>query len=1489
MKQFFFAFIFLLCAFAGRSQTTYYWVGGTAEGNISSAANWNTKQDGSGTTRAVSAATDILIIDGANIGGATSATGIATINVNSGTTAQVKIVNGASVTMVRTATTGTLTLANNTPGQDGLTIDATSILQLGSATSGYTGAVFLDLPTSTASIAGKIKFLQATTTGASSRMTCRTVGGVVFTTGSSFEFDNTLGYPFGTVASGTPGTSNSLNYAVVFQSGTSLINTSLYSPFGSSSTSWIVDFRSGSNYYVRNTMTTGSLTNAKTFANVFIQNNATLTTDGAALNKIENLTIDAGCNLNVGASTSTQIPVLGNLTVNGAINGTLSPGTTILVMGGNSAQSISGTGAINVSNFIIGDNSSVTLNSDISVAIAINVYGKLNLTNHKIAGTGTFTSRVNFTPSTGATQTGAGLTTGSFLVTVASGLSSLQGLSVAGTGIPAGTNIVSYSSSGGQLTLSQPATVTNSNVTLTFSSNTATLTTAHPNGFDSTAGAIVVTGTKTYQAGTNYIINAATNTPVGITSGTASAMSVGNLTLNANATTNTDIKIGGVLALNNSIFSIRTIDTLRISGGSLAGSFGTGNYIATLADNTTGNKGVLVYQNITASTLLPIGSSNNYLPVTLNPSATGGGDYSVNVFEGITANALPNGTALTDKTKTVNAVWNINRSNGTSGTNCDVTLGWQAALQGSVFATAGACGISTYDGSTPWPQTLAGSGTVAGKTVTATLSSFSSTAAYSIWSSKQNQTITFNPLNAMTYGDADLTLNALSTNNTITITYASDNSAVATIVNGKIHIVGAGTANITASQAGNNLYNAATDVIQPLTVNKAALGIKANNATITLGDPLPAFTSVFTGLANGDVAASFTLAYTPATTPATASTYAIVPSATGAVTNNYNITYTNGVLTVNSPALGTATITFGAISAKTYGNANFSAGAISNNTETAILYQSSNTAVATIDATGTIHIVSVGSANITASQPASASFNAANNVMQTLVVNQAPLTITADNKTRNQGDVNPTLTVTCTGFVNGESVSILTTAPTITTTATQASAPGTYPITASGAAATNYIISYVDGLLTVNSFLQQVITFPALPIKTYGNADFASGITSNNTSIPIVYTSSNSAVATIAGGQIHIVGAGSTLITASQAGDATHGAAANQSQTLTVNKSNLIITANNQTKYAGDANPTLTVSYATFVNGENASVLTTQPVAITTATTASPAGAYPITVSGAVSGNYNISYVAGTLTVSALVAQTINFPALPAKTYGNADFATGATSNNTTVAVTYTSSNPSVATVVNGNVHITGAGTTTITASQAAAPGYIAAANVAQSFVVNKANLAIVADNKTKVEGQANPQLTASYIGFVNGDNASSLTSAPILNTVVTVASVIGNYPITVSGAASNNYNITYSNGVFSVTPTTGNNEAELKVFATSPSTLQVQLYVTTPVIVAVQLFDINGRVVYNRKEYAAQGNNTFTVPIGNVQPGIYTVYVAGNNVQLNKNISLVK
>jgi hypothetical protein len=82
---------------------------------------------------------------------------------------------------------------------------------------------------------------------------------------------------------------------------------------------------------------------------------------------------------------------------------------------------------------------------------------------------------------------------------------------------------------------------------------------------------------------------------------------------------------------------------------------------------------------------------------------------------------------------------------------------------------------------------------------------------------------------------------------------------------------------------------------------------------------------------------------------------------------------------------------------------------------------------------------------------------------------------------------------------------------------------------------------------------------------------------------------------------------------------------------------------------------------------------------------------------------------------------------------------------------------------------------------------------------IDPATLTVAANNKSKMCGQPNPALTASYSGFVSGEDTNVLTSMAVLNTTATINSAVGAYPITASGAAAPNYAVTYNGGTLTV------------------------------------------------------------------------------------------
>jgi hypothetical protein len=82
---------------------------------------------------------------------------------------------------------------------------------------------------------------------------------------------------------------------------------------------------------------------------------------------------------------------------------------------------------------------------------------------------------------------------------------------------------------------------------------------------------------------------------------------------------------------------------------------------------------------------------------------------------------------------------------------------------------------------------------------------------------------------------------------------------------------------------------------------------------------------------------------------------------------------------------------------------------------------------------------------------------------------------------------------------------------------------------------------------------------------------------------------------------------------------------------------------------------------------------------------------------------------------------------------------------------------------------------------------------------VNKASLTITASSHTIIFNAPVPTITASYAGFVLGEDASNLTTQPTCSTTYTVGSLIGTYPTKCENAVSSNYTFTYVDGTVTV------------------------------------------------------------------------------------------
>ncbi|RNL87921.1 hypothetical protein ED312_09325, partial [Sinomicrobium pectinilyticum] len=163
---------------------------------------------------------------------------------------------------------------------------------------------------------------------------------------------------------------------------------------------------------------------------------------------------------------------------------------------------------------------------------------------------------------------------------------------------------------------------------------------------------------------------------------------------------------------------------------------------------------------------------------------------------------------------------------------------------------------------------------------------------------KGNQTISFDALTDRMYGDASFGLTA-TTSSGLTVSYTSSDPAVASVSGNELIIHGAGTVEITASQAGDDTYNAAMPVVQSLVINPKAITVTAEDKTKVYGEDDPELTYTY----NPELVAGDNFSGVPERAPGEdIGTYAIAQG-TLALDSNYELTFESAQLTITPAAI----------------------------------------------------------------------------------------------------------------------------------------------------------------------------------------------------------------------------------------------------------------------------------------------------------------------------------------------------------------------------------------------------------------------------------------------------------------------------------------------------------------------------------------------------------------------------------------------------------
>ena len=439
---------------------------------------------------------------------------------------------------------------------------------------------------------------------------------------------------------------------------------------------------------------------------------------------------------------------------------------------------------------------------------------------------------------------------------------------------------------------------------------------------------------------------------------------------------------------------------------------------------------------------------------------------------------------------------------------------------------------------------------------------------------KLEQMITFTLADTGTVGATlDLTETASSG---LKVSYTTSNAAVAAIGTGtnagKLVLLTAGTATITASQSGNNTYETATPVERTILVEEAGnqpqmITFTLASDTGTVGESLNLTATASSGLEVSFASSDPNIATIDGDNLMLLMEGTVIITASQAGNSTYaaaaDITQTITVVAAgNQPQMITFTLAdTGTVGASLNLTATASSGL-------EVSFASSDPDIAAIEG-GRLVLKALGTVIITASQAGNAAYAAATSVERTIIVEAAgnqPQTITFT-LANTAGEVGDTISLTATTDATGLFVgfSIITRPATGVATLTDdgtddgmgsltLTGAGTVTVTASQAGNRTYAAATdVTQEITVSK-QSQTITFTLADMGTVGvNLDLTA---TANSGLEVRFTSSNKAVAVIGtgtnAGKLVLLTAGTATITASQAGNTAYAAATSVERTITV-------------------------------------------------------------------------------------------------------------------------------------------------------------------------------------------------------------------------------------------------------------------------------------------------------------------------------------------------
>ncbi|ARH18311.1 MBG domain-containing protein [Pseudomonas aeruginosa] len=652
-----------------------------------------------------------------------------------------------------------------------------------------------------------------------------------------------------------------------------------------------------------------------------------------------------------------------------------------------------------------------------------------------------------------------------------------------------------------------------------------------------------------------------------------------------------------------------------------------------------------------------------------------------------------------------------------------------------------------------------------------------------------------------------------------------------------------------------------------LTITKALLNVIADAKTKVYGDADPSLTYQVSGLKNGDTAGSILTGGLNRAAGENVGVYGINQGDLALNSGNYDLSYQGNNLTITKALLNV----IADAKTKVYGDA-----------DPSLTYQVSglkngDTAGAVLNG-GSLSRVAGENVGVYGINQGDLALNSGNYDLSyqgnNLTITKALLNVIADARTKVYGDADPALTYQVSGLKNGDTAGAVLNGGSLSRVAGEN--VGVYGINQGGLALNsgNYDLSYQGNNLTITKALLNVIADGKT--KVYGDADPSltyqvSGLKNGDTAGAVL---NGGSLSRVAGENVGVYGINQGDLALNSGNyDLSY-----QGNNLTITKALLNVIADAKTKVYGDADPSLTYQVSGLKNGDTAGAVLNGGSLSRVA--GENVGVYGINQGGLAlnSGNYDLSYQGNNLTITKALLNVIADG--KTKVYGDADPSltyqvSGLKNGDTAGAVL---NGGSLSRVAGENVGVYGINQGDLALNS----GNYDLSYQGNNLTITKALLNVIADGKTKVYGDADPNLTYQVSGLKNGDTAGAVLNGGSLSRVA--GENVGVYGINQGGLALNsgNYDLSYQGNNLTITKALLNviADGKTKVYGDADPSLTYQ-------VSGLKNGDTAGAVLNGGSLSRVAGENVGVYGINQgdlaLNSGNYDLSYQGNNLTITK------